>query len=199
MKENLKQRKIYRICTDAVNKVWDKIYFLTNATSVDAEDGDNLETKVGAIKGITASTSVTETGYAADATAVAALNESLGGLSFTIVDGEPYVKVGADTPRPFKSVDSAELVYELIDINGNVDYTINEDGYYLIYVNFNYSLGRSYVNIADTIYVPHGESTSPPKSFSKIIKLSEGQKVIVTAVDTYDWSNPSAIAIHKLQ
>ena len=31
------------------------------------------------------------------------LNSSLGGLSFTIVDGEPYVKVGADTPRPFKS------------------------------------------------------------------------------------------------
>ena len=29
------------------------------------------------------------------------LTSSLGGLSFTIVDGEPYVKVGADTPRPF--------------------------------------------------------------------------------------------------
>lgn len=75
--ENLKQRKIYRICTDAANKVWDKIYFLTNATSVDANDGDNLETKVGAIKGITTSTSVTTTGYAADATVVKGLNDSL--------------------------------------------------------------------------------------------------------------------------
>ena len=39
------------------------------------------------------------------------INSSLanGEISFSVVDGEPYVKVGADSPRPFKS-----------DINGTV-------------------------------------------------------------------------------
>lgn len=41
-------------------------------------DNDTAETKVGAIKGITTSTDVTEEGYAADATTVAALNYNLG-------------------------------------------------------------------------------------------------------------------------
>lgn len=68
--ENKKERKIYRVLIDEVNKIWERIYFLTNARSVDADDGDNLETKVGAIKGITTSTTVTEEGWAADAKAV---------------------------------------------------------------------------------------------------------------------------------
>ena len=39
------------------------------------------------------------------------VNSNLAGgqISFSVVDGEPYVKVGADSPRPFKS-----------DINGTV-------------------------------------------------------------------------------
>ena len=109
--ENIKNRKIYRICTDATNKVWDRINFLTNATSVDAADGDNMETKVGAIKGITTSTDVTEEGYAADATTVAALNESLGNLRFGYDETEQkygyYVtdSEGADAFCPFSSGD----------------------------------------------------------------------------------------------
>ena len=47
----------------------------------------------------------------AGALALKEVNSSLanGEISFSVVDGEPYVKVGADSPRPFKS-----------DINGTV-------------------------------------------------------------------------------
>lgn len=53
----------------------------TSSNTVEFEDGKTAQTKVGAIKGITTSTSATETGYAADATTVAALNQSLGNLA----------------------------------------------------------------------------------------------------------------------
>ena len=82
MIENIKSRKIYRICTDAENKVWDRINFLTNAASVDAADGQSLEDKVGQIKGITDATNVTETGYAADAKTVSELSNRMGEFSF---------------------------------------------------------------------------------------------------------------------
>lgn len=53
----------------------------TSSNTVEFEDGKTAQTKVGAIKGITTSTNTKETGYAADATTVAALNQSLGNLS----------------------------------------------------------------------------------------------------------------------
>ena len=49
----------------------------TSGNTVELDDGNTVQNNLGAIKGITTSTSVTETGYAADATTVAALNESL--------------------------------------------------------------------------------------------------------------------------
>lgn len=49
----------------------------TSSNTVEFEDGKTAQTKVGAIKGITTSTNTKETGYAADATTVAALNQSL--------------------------------------------------------------------------------------------------------------------------
>lgn len=53
----------------------------TSSNTVEFNDGKTAQTKVGAIKGITTSTNTKETGYAADATTVAALNQSLGNLS----------------------------------------------------------------------------------------------------------------------
>lgn len=53
----------------------------TSSNTVEFEDGKTAQTKVGAIKGITTSTNTKETGYAADATTVAALNQSLGNLA----------------------------------------------------------------------------------------------------------------------
>lgn len=48
----VKDRKEYRIWNVA-DKVWHRLNILTNAKSVDAADGKNLQTKVGAIDGIT--------------------------------------------------------------------------------------------------------------------------------------------------
>lgn len=75
--------KFYRIWS-AADKLWHRISFWTHANDVEFNDGKTAQTKVGAIKGITTSTSATETGYAADATTVAALNQSLD-EKFTII------------------------------------------------------------------------------------------------------------------
>lgn len=71
--------KFYRIWS-AADKLWHRISFWTHANDVEFNDGKTAQTKVGAIKGITTSTSAKETGYAADATTVAALNQSLGNI-----------------------------------------------------------------------------------------------------------------------
>lgn len=72
--------KFYRIWS-AADKLWHRISFWTHANDVEFEDGKTAQTKVGAIKGITTSTNTKETGYAADATTVAALNQSLSDFS----------------------------------------------------------------------------------------------------------------------
>lgn len=103
MAENIKSRKYYRVHNGTD---WDRMHFVTDANSVDANDGDNMETKVGAIKGITTSTSVTEEGYAADATTVAALNESLGQVRIYVgEDGKLHFvdASGADSVLPFNN------------------------------------------------------------------------------------------------
>lgn len=88
---------------------WKWYSFITKAKDIlfgDGEDADNnLETNLGSFKGITTSTNVTETGYAADATVVSDLNRSLGGLQFGIDENGNYgyIKDGADTVTPFKS------------------------------------------------------------------------------------------------
>lgn len=105
--ENLKERKIYRILTNATSKAWDKIAFWTTAKSVDAADGNNLETKVGAIKGITTSTNTTTKGYAADATVIKKLNDSLGGCKLVREGGDFFI-VGADSVR--KKLGNSNLV-----------------------------------------------------------------------------------------
>ena len=48
---------------------------------------------------------VTKAGFIPDALTVKQLNSNLadGQISFSVVNGEPYVKVGADSPRPFSS------------------------------------------------------------------------------------------------
>ena len=55
--------------------VWNELSFWTHATDVEFNDGETAQAKVGAIHGITTSTSVTSTGYAADATITTNLNK----------------------------------------------------------------------------------------------------------------------------
>ena len=59
---------------------YEQLSYKTSSQTVDFDDGKTAETKLGAIKGITTSTSVTETGYAADAKTVSEINQSLAKL-----------------------------------------------------------------------------------------------------------------------
>lgn len=108
-----KERVSYRIW-DKVNSKWNELKFKTNANSVDANDGDNMETKVGAIKGITTSTDVTEEGYAADATTVAALNSNLNkiledGLMKKIMFTKLYLTEVSNTNNPTFTIENLNI------------------------------------------------------------------------------------------
>lgn len=80
----------------------------SNANTVEADDGKNMETKVGAINGITSSTTANSTDIAASANLVNTrcneLSNNLGGLSFgQDTDGNWGFKIGgADPVVPFK-------------------------------------------------------------------------------------------------
>ncbi len=113
---NKKSRKPYRILTDVKNKIWDELHFLTDAKSVDAADGIDLETKVGAIRGITSSPNVTESGYAVDA---AALNTRLGNQEFGFDSDGNFARreVGADTWVPFKNGELPDTIMYSLDVS----------------------------------------------------------------------------------
>ena len=64
---------------------YEQLSYKTSSQTVDFDDGKTAETKLGAIKGITTSTSVTETGYAADAKTVSEINQSLGNIPIKAV------------------------------------------------------------------------------------------------------------------
>ena len=67
---------------DKVNGVWNRLNFLTNAKSVDFDDGKTAQNKLGAINGITSDLSGESETVAASIKCVNQLNSSLGGLSF---------------------------------------------------------------------------------------------------------------------
>jgi hypothetical protein len=79
--ETIVTGRYFRRCTDAANKVWQRISFWHKASDCEFDDGTTAQTKVGAIKGITTSTSVTETGYAADMTTVKGLQTQIDELN----------------------------------------------------------------------------------------------------------------------
>lgn len=62
--------KKYRICKDAVQKIWDEISFITDSRDVTFTDNMTAEEKVGAIKGLVTSHQ-SETGYVMDASVTA--------------------------------------------------------------------------------------------------------------------------------
>ena len=57
--------------------IWNRLSFWTHASDVQFDDGSTAQEKVGAINGITTSTSVTTPGYAADATTVSNINKKV--------------------------------------------------------------------------------------------------------------------------
>lgn len=61
-------KKFYRVCTDAVNRVFDRIAFWTLDSQVENEsNGMTLNQTVGSIRGITSARTNTVEGYALDA------------------------------------------------------------------------------------------------------------------------------------
>lgn len=75
--EQIVTGRAHRVLIDKVAKLWQRISFWTKASDVEFNDGNTAETKVGAIKGITTDLNTTETGYAADMTALAQLNSDI--------------------------------------------------------------------------------------------------------------------------
>lgn len=102
--------KVYRILRDSSSSAWDKISFWTKAVDVEAADGKTLETKIGAIDGVTSDVSSESTKYAASIKSVHDLNSNLTANSqpfrFGYQDGKyGYIveSEGADTFNPFSS------------------------------------------------------------------------------------------------
>ena len=75
--ENIVTGRYYRVLSDAAQQIWDRISFWSKASDTEANDGIDLETKVGAINGITDDLSCEDSSIAASSVAVNRLNESL--------------------------------------------------------------------------------------------------------------------------
>ena len=75
--EQIVTGRAHRVLIDKATKLWQRKSFWTKGSDVEFNDGKNAETKVGAIKGITIDLNTTETGYAADMTALAQLNSEI--------------------------------------------------------------------------------------------------------------------------
>ena len=105
--------KAYKILTDASNRVWSRISFWTKGSDVEMNDGNSAETNLGAIKGLTASTNVGTTGYAADMTAVKSINDNfVSNIYVNQTDGKLHkVQGGADTALNFSSINIDNLIF----------------------------------------------------------------------------------------
>ena len=88
-----KDRKEYNIW-DKINGVWNRLNFLTNAKSVDADDGKDLQTKVGAINGITSDITGEAEDIAASIKCVNELNSNL-----TPITQAEYDALGSGRPN----------------------------------------------------------------------------------------------------
>lgn len=115
----VKDRKEYRIW-NVVDKVWHRLNFLTNANSVDASDGKTLQTKVGAIDGITSDVNGESERIAASIKCVNRLNNSLVSNIYVGSDGKLHKVIGgADTVLPFSSTVRCYTVLENANIYGD--------------------------------------------------------------------------------
>lgn len=86
--------RAYRVLTDNTpgSFVWNQLSYWTAASDVEFSDGVDAQTKLGAIQGITTSTSITNTGYAADASVTTALYKKTSQfLSATLAVGSTQV------------------------------------------------------------------------------------------------------------
>lgn len=118
-------KKFRRLIDVATNK-WRRYSFWNKAKDTECEDGTDVETKVGAIKGITTSTNVSETGYAADAKTVSEINQSLTKLNEGIFK-EPsqikYIYNYASETQKILEYECEETGIYVINISGSDFFT----------------------------------------------------------------------------
>lgn len=127
-----KERVPYRIW-DKVNSKWNELMLKTNAKSVDAADGKTLETKIGAVNGITSDLNGEAEDVAASIKCVNQLNNSLG-VDIKLIDGVPnWSKRGADTWNPFSSGIKCAYIF---------GYISGTDAFYF-YTKYKENIGRS--------------------------------------------------------
>ena len=78
--ENIVSKK-FRILTDAVNKVYDRCSFWTKASDIEFSNGNNAQTTLSSITGISDSLTSTSSNVGASAASVKALNDKITELS----------------------------------------------------------------------------------------------------------------------
>lgn len=133
--ETIVTNRYFRRCTDAANKVWQRISFWHKASDCEFDDGSTAQTKVGAIKGITTSTSVTETGYAADMTTVKGLQTQIDELNSNLSNKINCVSdtfmdttggtITVNKPSNFKSSEWTILIFTIEDYRGKESLSVS--------------------------------------------------------------------------
>lgn len=151
----VKDRKEYRIW-NVVDKVWHRLNFLTNANSVDAADGKTLQTKVGAIDGITSDVNGESERIAASIKCVNRLNNSLTANNkqfyFDYKNGKYGFNTnpnrGADTFVPFSNFSSATVDYVFGILNETVTNSVR---------TLNFGNKQKYINNYKALIFAFGE------------------------------------------
>lgn len=120
----------FRKLIDEATKLWQRISFWTKSSDVEFDDGENAETKVGAIKGITTDTNVTIPGYAADMTVIKEINGNIGAKIRQII--VPVNTANTYVPRNFTypdGMDESNSVVIPVLANGDKHYGANATMY----------------------------------------------------------------------
>ena len=206
MSNNIKNRQVYRICTDEVEKTWDRINFLTNGASVDCLDGQTVEQKIGSIKGITSSDSVNTAGFLADATMVKNVKQQLTSQSgssfqFSNINGVlGYSAGGADTFRPFNnfSLNPDGIQYKHIARPDEYSFFDAGDFYCQLakngntYLGQNYSTGKIFLNEVGDQQFDHGLSLAINKLIITKVYSNRNMGTFIL-----DWKNNKALTINQ--
>lgn len=169
--ESIVTGRYFRRCTDVANKVWQRISFWHKASDCEFDDGQTAQTKAGAIKGITTSTSVTETGYAADMTTVKNLQTQINELNSNL--GEVYY-LGTSTS------------YNLATLLPNIDYTKLTADNFIVSVNSMPSVRTNTWTNGECHPYARATGLSVSKSYNKDtgkLSISASQRIYATNGD----------------
>lgn len=168
------QAVMLSVYADGIFEIWDDLnkvsLFKSSVNEISYKgrkiltEDDNIPIEINTISNLL----TTEEGHALDATMGKVLKDEIneinsnlgdGEISFSVVDGEPYVKVGADTARPFNIGDGGDYTISFT-VSGSSDFIAAYSGRH-------YSSGRGSVNI--TLKIKNGELTvtgSTSKNYS---------------------------------